>query len=822
MSELQANLRHALRAFRRNPAFAAIAVLTIALGIGANTAIFSVVRAVLLRPLPYADADRLVLVWGELVNRDIQHWPTSPPDLRDYQEQVAGFEQLEAVFTFAQPLTGGQGEPEQVEIGAVTPGLLAMLGAQPVAGRLFITEDAAPIAPDTPAGEGPPAMVVLSHELWQRRYGGDPGVVGRTIDLGQGAQVVGVVEPGFRLYFPPGAGLSSDIDLWLAPRLDPETANRNNVFLRMIGKLEAGTTIALAQQQLDVAVERIREVNERAATAGLRQEIVPMQQDLTREVRPIVLALLGAVGFVLLIACANVSNLLLVRASAREREMAVRAALGGSRASIVRQVLTESLVLALAGGALGLLLAAFGIQALLALQPPDLPRIETVAIDGVVLGYTALAATVAAVLFGLIPAVQSSRADLARLLKDRGVSAGGRTQGALRSTVVVLEVALSLVLLIGAGLMVRSFMALRDIDPGYDAARVLTFDVPLPFARYQTTEQRVQFGRQLQDRLGSLPGVTAVGGGGPLPLSGQVANGPYGTEVVLEDPNRFQQADVRVVTPEYFETMGTRVLEGRVFTEADRTDSTGYVVVDRTLARRTWPDEAAVGKRLMIRFGGPDYVPVQVIGVVEHQRNGSLAEEGRETIYYLDTYAGEAFGGLTWLVRTDGDPASLANGVRRVVAELDPLLPVVDLRTMQAYVHAAMGPTSFALALIGIFGVTALVLASVGLYGVLAFTVRQRTAEIGIRMAFGAGAESILGMVVGQGLRLAGVGVVLGVLAAVAFTRVIESLLVGVEATDPVTFAAVALTFLIVAAVACAIPALRATRVDPLTALRQE
>ena len=819
MDGIVRDVRHALRAFARTPAFAVVAVVTIGLGIGANTAIFSVVRAVLLRPLPYEDPDRLVLVVGELENRDVQYWPTSPPDLIEYQAQVTRLAQLEAVFTFAQPMTGGDAEPEQIEVGAVTPGFLQMLGARAVLGRLFTEEDAVPVAEDTPPGEGPPAMIVLSHELWQRRFAGDADVVGRTVQLGDDATVVGVLEPGFALYMPPAAGISADIDVWVAPRLNPATANRNNVFLRMVGRLADGATIAQAQQQLEGVVDRLRAQNPRAEAAGLRQQIVPMHEDLTREVRPIVMALLGAVGFVLLIACANVSNLLLVRASTREREMAVRAALGGSRWGMARLVLTESLVLALMGGALGIAIAAGGIRLLLALQPPDLPRLSTVAIDGVVLGYTALAALAAAAFFGLIPSVQASRADLARVLKDRGASAGSRLQGKVRGGVVVLEVALSLVLLIGAGLMVRSFMALRDVDPGYDADRVLTFGVQLPFQRYGSEEERLQFITRFREQLAALPGVTSAAATTPLPLSGVGSNGPYGTEAVLANPDLYQQADVRVVTEGYFETMGTRIIEGRTFTDADRTDATGYVVVDRTLARKTWPGETAVGRRLMIRFGGPDYVPVQVIGVVEHQRNGSLAMEGRETIYYHDAYAGTP-GTMTWLVRSDADPRTLVGGVRRALAEIDPLIPMVDVRTMGDYVSAAMGPTRFALALIGVFGVTALVLAAVGLYGVIAYTVRQRTPEIGIRMTFGAARETILRMVVLQGLRLTSVGVAIGVVGAFGLTRVIENQLVGVRPTDPLTFAGVALAFLAVAAAACALPALRAMRVDPVVALR--
>jgi putative ABC transport system permease protein len=822
MDELRRDVRQGLRTLSRNPVFAAVAVLTIALGIGANTAIFSVVRAVLLRPLPYTDAERLVVVQGEMVNRNVTNWPTSPPDFVDYREQVTLLESLEAVWTFSQPLTGADAEPEQVEVAAVTPGFLPMLGARAVAGRLFEASDAAPPPPDTPPAEGPPAMIVLSHELWQRRFGGDREMIGRTIDMfGNNATVVGVVQPGLELYMPPGAGLSQRIDVWFAPRIDAATAPRNNVFLRMAGKLRAGVSVAQAQGQLDAAVGRIRAINERAESAGLTQTLVPMQEELTRQVRPLVLALLGAVGFVLLIACANVSNLLLVRAAAREREMAVRSALGGSRTSIIRQVLTESLVLAIPGGLLGLLIAAGGIRLLLALQPPDVPRLETVGIDGIVLGYTALATVAAAILFGLLPAARASRTNLASVLKDRGVSAGGRRQARVHDAVVVLEVALSLVLLIGAGLMVRSFMALRDVDPGFDAPRILTFNVQVPGQRYPEAEQRYQFITGFRERLAALPGVTAVGAATPLPLSGVTSNGPYGTEDVLSDPERMRQAEVRIITEDYFAAMGTRVLDGRAFTDADRSDSVRYVVVDEVLARTTWPGERAVGKRMMIRFGTLDYRPAEVLGVVEHQRSASLAAEGRETLYYHDAAAGGP-GGLSWLIHTDGDPVALAAGVRRVLAEIDPTIPITDVRPLQADVNAAMGPTRFALALIGVFGITALLLAAVGLYGVLAYTVRQRTPEIGIRMTFGAGGGSILRMVVRQGLALAAAGVGIGVVAALGLTRVIESRLVGVEATDPLTFIAVAVTFLAIAAVACAVPALRATRVDPLSSLRLE
>jgi putative ABC transport system permease protein len=822
MEGLWRDFRQAGRTFVRNPVFVAVAVLTIALGVGANTAIFSVVRAVLLRPLPYDDPQELVLVWGELTTRNVQRFPMSPPDLQRMRAETRSFERLEAVVTFGQALTAADVEPERIETGLTTPGFLDMLGARAALGRLFVEDDATPPPPNTAPEDFPPSMVVLSDGLWRRRFGGDPGVVGRTVQLnGQPATVVGVAEAGFTLYMPPAAGLADPVDAWVAGRFDFVNAPRNNVFLRVVGRLEDGVTVAQAQVEVDALYDRIRAEDARAAASGWRADVMLLHDDLTREARPIVLALLGAVGFVLLIACANVSNLLLVRASSREREMAVRAALGGSRGRLIREGLAESLVLAVAGAALGTALAAGGIRLLLALQPEDIPRLATVRIDGAVLGYTALAALVAALLFGMLPALQSSRADLSRALRDRGVSSGARRQGALRSAVVVLEVALSLVLLIGTGLMLRSFEALRNVDPGFEPEGVLTFSVPLANARYPTTEHRWTFGRQLRERLASIPGVQSVAAAFPLPLAGEVMNGPYGPMEAAADPDLFLQADIRIVTPGYFEAMGTRLVAGRLFTEPDMADSMAIAIVDRTLAETIWPGENAVGRQMMMRYWTPEPMAVEVIGVVEHQRNGSLAEEGRATVYYLDRVVG-GLGTLSYVVRTAGDPSSLVAAVRRELAGLDPLLPMADVRPMTAYVQDAIGGTRFALVLTGVFSATALVLASIGLYGVLAFAVRQRTAEIGIRRAFGASTRTILRMVVGQGLALALGGVVAGLLAALALTRVLESQLVGVAATDPATFAAVAAIFLVIATLACAIPALRAARVDPLVALRED
>lgn len=816
------DVRYAIRTLRRQPAFTAIAVLTIALAIGVNTSIFSVVRGVLLRPLPYDHPDRLVIVWTNLTNRNRPKFPLSPPDLQDLREQTTHFVDFAGITTFQQTLTGAEGAPEQIDVAGITANFLEVLGVRPLLGHSFAAEDDDPLPPNVDPTTVPPPSVLISYGLWQRQLGGDPDVVGRTIQINNNtAQIIGVLRPDVAIYFGPGSGLATRVDAWTALRINVNTwPARRNVIWRVVGRMKPGVTIQQARADIGLLSSRLVEADNLRQTSGFRLDTFPMIEDLTANVRPVVWALFGAVAFVLLIACANVSNLFLVRASGREREFAIRTALGGARGRLVRQLLVESGVLALAGGALGLLLAVGGIRLLIALRPADLPRLETVGLDGWVLGFTALASIVAALLFGVVPAFQASQPRMAQALKDRGRSATSRAQRLFRSGLVVAEVALSIVLLIGAGLMVRSFIALQHVELGYRPEGLFTFDLSLPGNRYPDAEKEIFF-RTFEQRAGGLPGVTDVSAAFSLPLVESLFSGRYGPEEALGDESLYGQADYRAVLPGYFTTMGTRLIAGRTFTEADVADSALVVVVDEKLAHLLWPNESAVGKRMLVRATTLDPQVVQIVGVVEHQRSHGLAAEGPETVYLTNTYLG-TLGNLYWVIRTTADPAQLVGQVRGQLAAMDPLLPMSDVRTMQSRVNEAMTGARFSLVLISVFGAIALVLAAVGIYGVLSYIVRQRTGEIGVRMALGADATSILRLVVRQGLTLTAVGLVVGLVAGFWTTRLMGRLLVGVSPTDPITFALMATVFLCAAVAASYAPARRATRVDPVVALREE
>jgi predicted permease len=826
MDTLLRDIAFASRTLRRSPAFTLIAATTIALGIGACTAIFSVVNAVLLRPLPYADAERLVLVWGDMIARDVFDFPFPPADFHDLRERGTLFDEFAAVTTGRQTVSGDEGEPEQVRVAGVTPNFFRLLGGRIIAGRDFEPADGTPPPPPPapgaapPAGPPPPLQLagILSHGFWQRRYGGDRGVIGRTIAMGnQRVEIVGVLAPGFEVLFPPGTNIERLPDIYSALRVDYAAGSRINVFLRVIGKLKPGVTLAAAQSQLDALATDLRRDFPIKEAAGLQFRVEPMHADLVHDVRPTLLALLGAVLFVLLIACANVANLLLVRAAARDREIAVRTALGGSRWRLVRQLLTESVLLAAIGAVLGVGLATLGIRLLAALQPGDLPRIDTVGIDPVVLGFTAAAAFFAALVFGLAPAVRASRTDIATALRETGRTAAVASGRRLRSGVVVAEVALSFVLLVGSGLMLRSFAALQSVDPGFDPDGVLTF-----VAQARGNEaQRAAFVQQVRDRIGALPAVTGVAAAFPLPLDGGIANARWGPEAAASDPDLFQQAQVHIVLPSYFETMRARLLAGRVFTEAESVPTTPYVVIDDVLARKAFHGESPVGRRLFIRVRSNEPEWFEVIGVVAQQRHTTLAAEGREALYFVDGQFNHGAANR-WVVRTAGDPLALAPAIRAEIAQIDPLVALGEVQPMRALVSRAMAPTRFTLVLIGVFAAVAALLAAIGLYGVLATVVRQRTAEIGVRMAFGAPPRTIQSLFVGEGLKLSVIGIGVGLLAAAALTRVMTSMLVGVAPTDPLTFSSMAVLFVAIAVLASWLPARRAARLDPSRALREE
>ena len=822
MDRWMQDIRFAFRTLGRQPGFAAIAILTIGLAIGANTAIYSVVRAVLLRDLPYENPSELVVVWANLTARSRPKFPISPPDLLDLREQTTTFQGFAGITTFQQTLTGGDGPPELVDGAGVTADFFDLLGVKPIVGRTFRPDEDDPFGPDVNPQNAPPQVAVISHSLWQRRFGAREDIVGQTLMIQNNpAEIIGVLPAGFEIHFGAGSGLSKTADVWGTPRIN--VANwpaRRNVIWRVIGRMKPGVSIEAARADVSRLSQRLVEQDELRQTAGYQLDVFPMIEDLTAQVRPIVWPLFGAVAVVLLIACANVSNLFLARASAREREFAVRTALGAARSRLVRQLLVESGAVALAGAALGLFIAFGGIRVLIALRPENLPRLDTVGIDASVLAFTLVAAIVSAFLFGLVPALQASRPSFSQVLKDRGRSAVNRGQKFFRSSLVVVQVALSVVLLIGAGLMVRSFVAMQNVSLGYRPEGLLTFRLSLPNNAYPDPAKLVFF-LEFEDRLRQIPGVTQVSAAFPIPLLGIEASGRYGPPEALSDGSLFGQADFRVVQPGYFETMGTQLLDGRLFDESDFRDSTQVVVIDRKLARLLWPNKSAVGERMLIRLNTLDPVFVQVIGVVEHQRSDGIGAEGTEAAYFTNKYAGTN-GDLYWTVRTTLDPTGLIPQVRVALGGIDANLPLADVRTMEERVGAAMSSVRFALVLIGIFGGIALFLAAVGIYGVLSFTVRQRTGEIGVRMALGANARTILAMIVRQGMTLTTIGIVGGLVAGFWTTRLLGTLLVGVSANDPLTFALMAALLMLAAMGASYLPARRATLVDPAIALREE
>ena len=826
------DLAVAARVLRKSPVFALTAALTIALGVGASTAIFSVTNAVLLRPLPYRDPDRLVVAASDLRKRNVRDFPISNAnfiDLREGTKRV--FDDLAGVFTFRLPLQRDDGTPEQTNAAVVTTNFFRLVGGGVAYGRDFNDDDAVPNPPPPPTGTQPappaprlPVHAILSYEYFQRRYSGDASVIGRSMTPA-GAQgptpiIVGVLQPHFQLYFPPEAQVLPTPDVWIANRLGYNADQRNNVSIHAVGRLQLGITSQEAQEEAEKVAASERAQFPIMGTADYHIRVEPMRQHMVAQARPAILALMGSVIFLLLVACANVANLLLVRASLRNRELGVRAALGASRWKLMSPIFAEAIWLAALGTLGGLALAWAGIKELRALAPADLPRLDTITIDTSVLVFTALAGLAAAILFGMTPAVRASRPRLMNVLGGASRNTGLGSGTVMRNAVITVEVALSFVLLVGSGLMFRSFLELQRIDPGFDAHNLLTF-VLNGNNGATTPEANAAFVRQVADRLRAIPGVQSVAGSFPLPLAGGYSPIRWGMGEALSDPSKFQAADFQIVLPGYFDTMHTSLLAGRTFTDADNAPDRRLVIIDDSLARKAFPGESAVGKRILVRLRGAEPEWVEIIGVVEHVRQTALAVPGREQVYFTDGYGGPGIVN-SWALRVTGSPTGYESQVRGAIKDLSQRLLITNLQPADALVSKAQSQTTFSLLLIGIFAVIAGVLAGVGLYGVLSTAVRQRTAEIGVRMALGAGRPSIFRLIVGQGLSLSAIGLGIGIIAALLLTRLMTTMLVGVKPTDPLTFVTMVLFFLVIATASSWFPANRAAGIDPNKALREE
>jgi predicted permease len=808
------DIRYALRSFRKSPGFAAIAVVTIGLGIGATTLVFSVVYGVLLRPLPYAQSDRLVNVWNDLIN-ERQYLPAvSPADFRDYQRMSEVFEAFAAASGHGQVgiagVLTGDGPPQQVDVSPVSHNFFSLLGINPVLGRHFRAEEE--------VFQGP-HVAIISHELWRTQFGADSSLLNGTIELdGAPFQVVGILPRGFRLLLPDEAFLIQHSDIWVPLQINySNLPPRNWTFFTVLGRLKPDVTLEQAQTDMDRIATELRATYPEHVTSDMRIRLVPFQQDIVKEARSALLLLLGAVGFVLLIACANVAHLLLLRGTMRQREIALRSALGAGRATLVRHVLTESAVLAVTGGALGLLITAWGLDLLATIQPPNLPRVAELGINGPVMAFAVIAAVGTAVLFGFAPAFHAARANVTEVMKEGGRGGHSATTGRLRDLLMVGEIAFTVVLLVGTGLMIRSFAALQQVQPGFVPANVLTFRLTLPLTKYPQGPQRIAFFRQVEERLAAIPGVNDVGAVSQLPLTGTVPLWPYAyDDKTLSNFNL--SADGRIATSDYFETTGTRLVAGRFFTPQDNFQNQSVVIVDEMLAERAWPNGDAIDKPFYLENNGSP--PAVVVGVVEHARSYDLTEDVREQIFV--PYDQRPTTAMSWAVRASLDPARLADAVRQEVWALDPDLPVDNVRPMTEYVSDAMAQTGFILLLMSAFGGLALVLACVGIYGVVSYAVSQRAREFGIRIALGASPGGIISAVTLRGARLVLISIGIGMVASLGLTRSLSSLLYDVSATDPATYIGVSCILFTVALVACYLPARRTAGADPVSALRAD
>jgi predicted permease len=813
METLLQDVRYGARVLAKHRAFTAVAVLTLALGIGANTAIFSVVNELLLHPLPYPDSDRLVMVW-EKTSQGMPQNPTSRNNFRAWRERSNAFAGMAAFSDQRLSLTGG-GEPEEVPVQFATPELFRVLGVEPVLGRGMTQDDALPGSPD---------VAVLSHGFWQRRLGSDPKVIGRPIRLnGMPYTVIGVLPKGFEWHLQKKSSTGRPAEIWtILPMPTEGQAAQFGRFLSVVARLKPGASLDAAKAEMKAIAARL-EIEDPEHDKGSTVEVLPLREQFVGNVRPALMILLGAVGFVLLIACANVANLLLSRAAAREKEIVLRMALGARRIRVVRQLLTESLLLAVLGSLLGLAFAWWGLRALVAISPRDLVNLHGVGLDLPVLALTLIASLATGLLFGLAPALEATRLNLSDALKEGGKGAAGQDARSqrLRGALVIAEVALALVLLAGAGLLVKSFVRLQEIDTGFDAENVLTLVMRLPDGKYTEDRQIVDFFREATERIRTLPGVRDAGAVNFLPLYG----GPgSATDFTVEGrpeapPGQAPGTSVRVADPGYFGAMGIPLLRGRNFTDVEAREARHVVLISAAMARQHFPGENPIGKRIFVEmFEKP--VATEIIGVVGDVRYDSLVDEAQPAVYFPHPELTYSF--MTLVIRTDGDPADMAPAVRRELRAIDPDQPVSDVRTMTQVMSDTVGRPRFNTLLLGLFAAMATLLAAVGIFGVMNYSVTLRTREIGLRMALGAPQSQVLKLILKQGLVLTLIGIAVGLIGALTLTRVLSGLLFGVGSTDPATFTAIVLLLTFVSMIACYIPARRATRVDPLIALKYD
>jgi predicted permease len=813
METLFRDIRYGIRSLLKRPGFTAIAVITLALGIGANTAIFSVVNAVLLRPLPYADAKRLMVPWGS--RGDTQHnTVVSYPDFVDWQTRTQTFEYLAAYNSSGTLLREGDAEPELITGAAVSADLFPLLKVVPILGHPFTRADDQPNAP---------TAIVLGYGLWQRRFNADPNIVGRQIRIGSTSAIVtGVLPEGFRF---PAQASKTEFLRPLASTLGDRTQRRNSYSLRVVARLKPGVSAAAAESEMrTIGVQLEQQYPDEGFRLGGR--LISLHDEITWGSRTPLLVLLGVVGFVLLIACANVANLLLARAAARQREMAIRAALGAGRLRVVRQLLTESLLLSFIGGTLGLLVAWWGVHFLLATGPLNISGLKDVGLDPSVLGFTAVISVLTGVIFGLAPALQASRADLQDALKEGGRNAGGGTaRNRVRALLVVVEVALSLVLLVGAGLLGKSFLLLSEVSPGFEPEHVLSTDLSLARSKYPQPEQQQAGFAEIVRQAAGIPGVEAAAVIHPLPLSGDSNANTFliaGRPALRPEDKPI--SNHRTISPDYFRALQITLSRGRPFDERDNQHAPPVIIVNETFARRYFAGTEALGQRIIIegeRGDNGQPPPREIIGIVGDVRHESLDTESGPEYYVPYTQAPEAF--MSLVVRSSADnPGSLAASLREAIKQTDKDQYVAAIQPMTKLIAESVARRRFNTLLTGLFAVVALLLASVGIFGVLNYSVAQRTQEIGLRVALGAQTRDVLRLVLGPGVRLILFGLALGLAASLALTRVLAGMLFGVTPTDPLTFVAVSLLLASVALLACYIPARRATKVDPMIALRYE